>query len=665
MKIRVPTLETVDVEYKTPGGNGGQGAVARTNATNAAMYANAQNELSYANAYAAYVQDETQSKLIAGIKDQTNAQQYKANLEARDIQIQGQLEAYQRNSQNVASQLDLNRQAAIRADYQAKEVFKDRLKTEEFKLREVNQNYSKQLAQDQYSAQQQMLARDTAQLEYYLQQDKNKLDRQFSLSNLEYEDVQQVEAYLERANQQVDRRNNLIRQYGEFTNQSQFQYNELGRQQSESESAQLFARESMGRELDRQKSLKIYEKDQLDSALDRFNSEKDFESESIGRQYDRFAAAKEFEKAVALQQFEDQRAQLMFQQEQRLFQQTQELGNQLSRGQRGKSAARGLRSISALAGVDLSRMADQIDRAEDAYGTQRDRADAEKTEQRTERDKRQARIGDQKTEQKDLTDDRKDRLDDVYSEQETEKEAKTKRSLAIDTEVATKTTAQKKRTQQRLDEKQKESLDAFNQSIDAEGRDHDRLLNARKQNENKQEMVKSTYSYANKASEIKRRSAVQSANDRLSLISRTTGVNADIFKMDRRAIGESMMSAMNAYESQKDDIYLKKYEADVKAYANRMFTPRFTSTPDAPFKTPVFEGAPPTRPIEVPRGSVAPRPEAPKQSGLSKVLAIGGMVLGAVAAPLTAGASIGAIPALAPAIVGGVGGGLSAASAFV
>ena len=660
MKIRVPTLETVNIEYKTPGGNAGQGAVARTNATNAAIYANAQNELSYANAYSSYVQDESQARLIADLKDKTNEQQYEANLQARDIQIEGQLKAYQRNSENVANQLELNRQAAIRANYQSEEVFKDRLKTEEFKLTELNQNYTKQLAQDSFSAQQQMLARDTAQLEYYLQQDKNKFDRQSSLNNLEYEDVRQVEGYLERANQQVDLRNNLIRQYGEFINQSQFQYNELGRQQSESESAQLFARESMDRELNRQKSLKIYEKSQLDSALERFNNSKTFESESIGRQYDRFAAAKEFEKAVALQRFEDQRAEFMFQQEKRLFQQTQELGNQLARGQRGKSAARGLRSITALAGIDLSRMADQIDRAEDAYGTQRDRADAEKAEQKTEANKRKARIGDEKTEQSDLTTSRKGRLDAVYSEQETEKKAKNTRSLGIDTEVATKTTAQKKRTQQRLDEKQTESLDSFNQSIDAEGRDHERLLNARQQNQNKREMAKAAFSYANKVSEIKRRSAVQSASDRLTLISRTTGVNADIFKMDRRAIGESLMSAMNAYESQKDDIYLKKYEADVKAYANRMFSPKFTDTPDAPFKTPVFRSAPPSRPIEVPRGSVAPRPEAPKQSGLSKVLAIGGMVLGAVAAPLTAGAST----AVAGAIVGGVGGGLSAASAF-
>ena len=159
---------------------------------------------------------------------------------------------------------------------------------------------------------------------------------------------------------------------------------------------------------------------------------------------------------------------------------------------------------------------------------------------------------------------------------------------------------------------------------------------------------------------VNKNQAVNAAQERMSLISQTTGLRIEAFEMDRRAIGESMMSALNAFESQKDDVYLRKYEADVRAYATRMYEPKFVDAPKEPFEVPIFEQPEPSRPIEVPRAG-HPRPQQPpKQSGLSKVLQVGAMVVGAVAAPFTAGGSVAAAAALT-----GVSAAMGATSAFV
>ena len=96
--------------------------------------------------------------------------------------------------------------------------------------------------------------------------------------------------------------------------------------------------------------------------------------------------------------------------------------------------------------------------------------------------------------------------------------------------------------------------------------------------------------------------------------------------MDRRAIGESIkVAAETAWESSNEDIWLNQMRLMSRHMPNRMFEPKFADAPKAPFQAPSFPSIPPSKPIEVPRGAVAPRPEAPKQSGLSKVLQVGAL----------------------------------------
>ena len=385
----------------------------------------------------------------------------------------------------------------------------------------------------------------------------------------------------------------------------------------------------------------------------------------------------------------------MFQQEQRLFQRATQLGQSAARGQRGRSASRGLRSISAMAGIDLARLNDQVNRAYDVYQAIELRSDAmvaeqltestekktfitnfvtraeenknnkvtrasnmkverlnektarqtrlgeEVTEQTTDRDARQLRITDEKTEKSNTRDDQVTRNQDVYDEKVTDKQARNTRSRETVKERKTQKNSQQNRLQQRLNEARSSSIDKFNQSFDTDMRERNRIQNLNNRNSDLKNEARISEKLSKRESNFRAKQQKKSAKDRLDLISETTGLKAEVFAMDRRAIGESVLSAAAAFDSAVDDIWLKKYESDIKTYANRMFEPKFADAPKAPFKTPSFPSIPPEMPIEVPKGSVAPRPSAPKQSGLSKVLQIGAIAVGALAAPLTAGGSLG------------------------
>ena len=581
------------------------------------------------------------------------------------------------NQKSVAQQLEFNRLAAIRAQKQSEGVYNDRLKSEEFKLATLNNQYAQDQAQRNFEAKNQLNAFTSAEENSILEQNRATFNAARTVRNLDFTTSQNNLAFADSFAKNQDLRDDLLRKYGETLSEADFNYDQFEEQFNNSEAAQLFQRESNDRALKAQNSLKIFNQEQLDAkqkilraskefesesvgrAFDRFDNAKTYEKESVDRQLERFKSAKEYQAAQALIQYEDRRAQSMFQQEQRLFQRATQLGQARATGQRGRSAARGLRSISAMAGIDLARLNDQMDRAYDVYSSISARTKAEIseqtkestarklrigneiTEQETEKNKKQFRIAQEIIEQRDLKNAQKTRLSDVYKEQSEEKVARNTRSKALVEEERTKKKLNQNRLQQRLNESRTASIDKFNQSFDTDMRERTRIENLNRRNADLKDEAKFGAALQRRETKVQAAQKKQSAKDRLNLIAETTGLKAEVFSMDRRAIGESVLSAASAYDSAVEDIWLKKYEGDVKTYANRMFEPKFADAPKAPFQVPSFPSIPPSMPIEVPKGSVAPRPKAPKQSGLSKVLSIGASVVGALAAPLTAGGSLG------------------------
>ena len=110
------------------------------------------------------------------------------------------------------------------------------------------------------------------------------------------------------------------------------------------------------------------------------------------------------------------------------------------------------------------------------------------------------------------------------------------------------------------------------------------------------------------------------------------------FALSAEDLGESMISALQGFEQQKQQIFLDKFKADAQAYASRMTEPQFADAPKEPFKIPDVKFIPPPMPIEVPKGQVQKQPQQ-KTGVFGKILQIGGMVLSAAAIPLTAGAA--------------------------
>ena len=117
------------------------------------------------------------------------------------------------------------------------------------------------------------------------------------------------------------------------------------------------------------------------------------------------------------------------------------------------------------------------------------------------------------------------------------------------------------------------------------------------------------------------------------------------FALSAEDLGESMISALQGYEQQKQQIFLDKFKADAQAYASRMTEPQFADAPKEPFKIPDVKFIPPPMPIEVPKGQVQKQPQQ-RTSVFGKILQIGGMVLSAAAIPFTGGASAGTAAAL-------------------
>ena len=139
-------------------------------------------------------------------------------------------------------------------------------------------------------------------------------------------------------------------------------------------------------------------------------------------------------------------------------------------------------------------------------------------------------------------------------------------------------------------------------------------------------------------------------------IAEALGISGERFEMTRRQVGESMLNALSSYEDGLNQIFLDKFEADVRTYAKRMFEPKFADAPDAPFVIPKIHTIPPAQPITVPKAGV-PQQEQKGPSALSKILTIAGV---AATAAATGGLSLGAMGVtLGSTALGGIGAGLS------
>tara|TARA_Y100000401_G_scaffold26903_1_gene19213 strand:+ start:2772 stop:4181 length:1410 start_codon:yes stop_codon:yes gene_type:complete len=112
------------------------------------------------------------------------------------------------------------------------------------------------------------------------------------------------------------------------------------------------------------------------------------------------------------------------------------------------------------------------------------------------------------------------------------------------------------------------------------------------------------------------------------------------FSMNRRELGETMLSALNGYKQSKEQIFLDKFKADSQAYASRMAEPQYADAPKKPFELPELKFITPPLPLETPENTPYQQKQ-PKTSIFGKILQIGGAVLSAAAIPLTGGTSTG------------------------
>ena len=123
-----------------------------------------------------------------------------------------------------------------------------------------------------------------------------------------------------------------------------------------------------------------------------------------------------------------------------------------------------------------------------------------------------------------------------------------------------------------------------------------------------------------------------------------------------------MLAAAEARKFAMSEIARGKVQADLQTDASRMLPPRFAPDPPKPYKAEMPTLVPPPEPVPVTREAFQ-IPQPKKQSGMSKVLAIGGAVLGIAGAAFTGGASLGlTFAGMSAATAGSVGLGLTAAS---
>ena len=156
--------------------------------------------------------------------------------------------------------------------------------------------------------------------------------------------------------------------------------------------------------------------------------------------------------------------------------------------------------------------------------------------------------------------------------------------------------------------------------------------------------------------------AKRSAKLDVNQIAKTLKLDAKVFTMNKQRLGESLIAAAEERKFAMSEIARGKFMADKQAQAARMLPPRFAPDPPRPYKTELPTLIAPPKPVKVSSGQFA-SPQPKKQSGFSKILSIGGAILGIAGAAVTGGASLGLGmgfgSAAAASTAGGVLGGVS------
>lgn len=141
--------------------------------------------------------------------------------------------------------------------------------------------------------------------------------------------------------------------------------------------------------------------------------------------------------------------------------------------------------------------------------------------------------------------------------------------------------------------------------------------------------------------------------ERQNLIAAELGFTAEQLDMTAEQLGESILSATAANTRTKKSLKRMAQQENQSAFYQRMARPKFTALPKPPYEIDMPKFAPVVKmasPGEFLNASDSGYLNASRQpsgpSGISKALSIGGMVLGAVAAPFTAGASLAGAGAL-------------------
>ena len=140
---------------------------------------------------------------------------------------------------------------------------------------------------------------------------------------------------------------------------------------------------------------------------------------------------------------------------------------------------------------------------------------------------------------------------------------------------------------------------------------------------------------------------IDSAAKQQDLIAAELGFTAEQLEMTREQLGESILSANQQNNRTKNDLKRMAKQENLSAFYQRMAKPKFNALPKPPYEVdmpkfaPIVKMASPGEFLSASdSGYLNATKPASGPSGLSQVLQIGGMALGAIAAPFTGGASV-------------------------
>ena len=358
-----------------------------------------------------------------------------------------------------------------------------------------------------------------------------------------------------------------------------------------------------------------------------------------------------------------------------------------SRGSRGRSVATTLNNTIAAAGFNGARLTEGLLRA----GTQRDIQKAESTTGYT---KQLAGITQEQT-----TNTLRIAREEARGGEEGEIESQFTLSKALIQDNATaqkrgikndkkQETARKKETKWSLNAAKKQGKIQKNERRDSLKFNKDQnLLNKKRTNDqltaslnsakldrktNKRslkydlkssKLTKKANEAALKSNRSQSNKDIQDVRQRQNLIAAELGFTAEQLDMTAEQLGESILSATAANTRTKNNLKRMAKQENQSAFYQRMARPKFTALPKPPYEiempkfAPVVKMASPGEFLNASDSGYlnATRP-ASGPSGLSKGLTIAGMALAAVAAPFTAGASLGVATAMSAGTAAAIGG---------